>query len=45
MQKDVSFIKSVKLNFEIAIDFNKVDFDEVFNKNDEDDFFNDEYLY
>ncbi len=45
MQKDVSFIKCVKLNFEIAIDFNKVDFDEVFNKNDEDDFFNDEYLY
>lgn len=43
--KETSLLKSVKFNFEIAIDFNKVDFDEVFNKNYEDEnFFNDEEI-
>lgn len=40
--KKVPILKSIKFNFELAIDFNKIEFDEIFNKDDnDDDFFND----
>ena len=40
--KKISPLKSVKFNFELAIDFNKIDFKEIFNKDEsEEDFFDD----
>lgn len=41
--KEISIIKSTKFNFEIAIDFNKINFYELFDKkNNDDEFFEEE---
>ena len=37
--KKISPVKSAVLNFEIAVDFNKSSFDDLFDKNEENEFY------
>ncbi len=37
--KQAAFLKSTAFNFEIALDFNKVDYEDLFDKTENDDFF------
>jgi hypothetical protein len=39
LYKEISYLKSASFNFEISVDFNKIDFEEIFDKNYYDDFF------